>query len=120
MRYQLSINGKDIGEVVKADGVSISSVSRNSKSVITMDGTLYSKEIIKTSIDVELLDMSDAQLYEYTSYFGNRLASITFVDAANNRTVTGQGYVKDLSYQVKKTLGTITYLTDISFSIEMK
>lgn len=120
MRYKLLINGVDIGEAVKADGVSCSSVSRVSKSITTMDGTLYSREKNKVSMNVSLLDMSDDQLWEYVSNFGTNPATIEFVDFLKHRTVVGVGYVKQPQYSVKKTIGTLTYLTNISLTIEMR
>lgn len=121
MRAYLLINNASCIDYVKEDGLSINKTERRSKTVTTMDGTLIKKSIEKYEIDVNLLDMSDAQLRtNYINNFTPNPAQVSLSDFDSGQIINGTFYIEGLTYDVKKTIGTISYLTNISFKLIQK
>lgn len=120
MRYSLVINGHEIGNFIAGDGVSVSYDERNSKEVITMDGTKFKKSKTKRNFDITLLDMPDSYFYNICSWI--KLAdpaTVSYTDFDQGTTLTNRlFYVKLPSHQASEVIDSITYLTGISFSME--
>ena len=120
MRISLVTNNHEICDYVAADGVSVSTETRNEKTVTTLDGTLYKSSVEKLKLSITCLDMSDSQWHTLSSWLKPSPITIAYTNLETGQTVSGLFYVTDRQYQAKKTVGTITYLTGISFTLTEK
>lgn len=120
MRISLITNGHQICDYIAADGVDISTVTRVEKSITTLDGTLYTKGVEKTQINITCLDMSDSQWQTLCSWLKPSPITLNYTNLDNGTTITGQFYVKDKKRKAKKTIGSLTYMTGLSFTLEEK
>lgn len=120
MRISLVTNGHQICDYIASDGVDISTISRCEKSIITLDGTLYTQSVDKTQFNITCLDMSDSQWQTLCSWLTPSPISMTYTNLDTGTSVSGYFYVKDKKKKAKKTIGTMTYLTGLSFTLEEK
>ena len=120
MRISLLTNGHQICDYIAADGVDVSTVVRVEKSITTLDGTLYSKGVDKWQLNITCLDMSDSQWQTLCSWLKPSPIQIMYTNLDTGATVTGYFYVKDKKRKAKKTIGQMTYLTGLSFTLEEK
>ena len=59
MEAKLIINSVDFSPWVAENGIKYGEVYRNSRSVVTLDGTLYQTQVTKHSLDVALVELRD-------------------------------------------------------------
>lgn len=120
MRISLLTNGHQICDYIAQDGVDISTITRNEKSITTLDGTLYMRNVEKIQLNITCLDMSDSQWKTLCSYLTPSPITLSYTNLDNGTTITGQFYVKDKKRKAKKTIGSLTYMTGLSFTLEEK
>lgn len=123
MRYSLLIgsNDFDLGNYIPAGGVKVSKVFRNEKTVTTMSGLKYMRRKEKNKISVNLFDMPDKYYKEVIDAITeSNPITIAYADLSTGFSDVGQYYVTLNGYGVRKTLGNITYLNDISLELEEK
>lgn len=120
-RSVLKINDFDVGPYIKEDGIKYSTVTRNEKSFIAMDGTKNLKEIDKMKLSIDILDMSDSQFTDFCECLRPNPAEVELIDFERDVSYTNAPfYVTRPTYTHKKSIGTVTYVCDINFSIEEK
>lgn len=117
MEAKLKVNGVDFSRWIKVEGLQFERVSRQSRDVTTMDGTLYRTEITKQAISVELVEMRDNTLALLKTGLLTSPATVEATDD-NGQTVTGTYYVSGPSYTAKTVRGGNTYFSGVSFELE--
>lgn len=120
MRISLLTNGHQICDYIAEDGVDVSTVTRVEKSITTLDGTLHTKGVDKFQINLTCLDMSDSQWQTLCSYLSPSPIQISYTNLDTGESLTSTFYVKDKIRKAKKTIGQLTYLTGLSFTLEEK
>lgn len=130
MKASLIINGKEFGPFIKEEGIKFSKISRNSKSIITMDGTLYKTEKEAMKIQVDLLDMYDNMTIDgveegfsvLMSKLNTNPVVVSYSDFEKGTYIYNKEfYVSDLNYGTKTTLNEgLTFMSGASFSLEGK
>lgn len=118
MKVSLSINGHDISEYIIESGISVKTVRKNEKSVITLDGVEHKTWDQKRQIDVELLSMPDNEFQTISGYLATNPATVVYGNLETGTTITGSYYINDFSYTAKKAVGAITVVSGGSFSLE--
>ena len=69
MRVSLKINGKEFGNYIHENGISLSTIYRNQKSITTKSGLLYETSIEKYKYSVKLFDnLYDSVFSDLLSY----------------------------------------------------
>lgn len=116
MEAKLKINGVDFIPWVKEGGIQQTDIKRQSRSVVTLDGTLYQTEVIKRGISVNLVEMRDATLFRLTDALTNP-AVAEYTDK-NGGTLEKTFYISGPHVTEKTIMGGNTYLNGISFSME--
>lgn len=117
MEAKLKVNGVDFSRWIKAEGLQFERVSRQSRDVTTMDGTLYRSEISKQAISVELVELRDNTLALLKTGMLTSPATVEATDE-NGQTVTGTYYISGPSYTAKTVRGGNTYFSGVSFELE--
>lgn len=120
MRISLLTNGHQICDYIAADGVDISTIRRVEKSITTLDGTLYTKGVDKFQINLTCLDMSDSQWATLCSYLRPSPIEVVYTNLDTGESLVSTFYVKDKKRKAKKTIGSLTYMTGLSFTLEEK
>lgn len=120
MKVSLTINGLNFGPYIAESGIQTSSILRNEKSIVTMDGVLHKTGIKKNKIQVSLLDMPDDEFHTLGTYLATNPATVSYTDLDSAETSSGQYYISDFSYTAKKAVGTLTVVTGGSFTLEEK
>ena len=120
MRYSLVINGYEFGRYIPENGVAVSRVPRNEKSVVTMDGVRHSKRIEKRHFDVTLYDMPDSIFVYLRTKLSPNPATVHFTDFDENRAIDSTFYVDDFKYSVKQSIGDASRLSGVTLSLEEK
>ena len=118
MRAILEIDQKDFGPYIKSGGIAVTPVVRSAKTVTTLNGTLHKFFVKKWSMKVTLLDMSDSDFQELSAKLQNSPCYVKYADFEKGLQITGKFHISDLGYTISKTIGNITYLTEISFKLE--
>ena len=117
MEAKLKVNGVDFSRRIKAEGLQFERVSRQSRDVTTMDGTLYRTEITKQAISVELVEMRDNTLALLKTGLLTSPATVEATDDSG-QTVTGNYYVSGPSSTTKTVRGGNTYVSGVSCELE--
>lgn len=117
MRAKLVINGVDFSPWVKEGGLFQREIARQSRSVVTLNGTEYRSEIIKRGIDVTLTKMRDDTWRRLLGALKKRPATITYIDDRLGET-TRRFYVSAPSAAAEKVFGTVTSLNGAAFTLE--
>ena len=121
MRYRLEINGVDFSSWIEEDGITQSPIERVKRSIVTMDGTEYRTIIEKQKLDVKLLDMPDSELEQVIAAIALHYPALVTYTSKNGQTYSSVPfYATTPTAKVKKVYGSLTYLGDISFSLEEK
>lgn len=117
MRAKLVINGVDFSPWVKAGGLIQREISRQSRSVVTLNGTEYRSEIIKRSIEVSLTKMRDDTWRRLLDALQRRPATVTYIDDRLGET-TRRFYVSGPSAAADKVFGNVTSMSGGAFTLE--
>lgn len=120
MRYSLIINGYEFGRYIPEGGVSITHVSRNEKSVVTMDGVRHTKKIEKRNFNVSLFDMPDNIFLYLCTFFYPNPALVQFTDFEQGIAIESLFYIDDPKHGVKRSIGDSSRIAGISFTLEEK
>lgn len=121
MRVNLTINGTSFCEYIKEEGLSIKTEDRVEKSYTTLNGTLYEKIVSKLNMDVKILDLYDHDFRELAAALRAATpAIVSYSDLETGEVKSGEFYVHDLTYDLKKSIGQLTYVTGISFVLVEK
>lgn len=120
MRQRLTINSVDFTAFVAEEGITFGTIPRVQRSVVTLDGTELRKEIVKRSLDVELIEtITDAHLHPLVTALGTSPATVIYTDRDGTEK-TGTFYVAGLSADAKKVIGATTFYTGVKFALEEK
>lgn len=119
MRVMLEINDVDFHDWLAEDGIKYSPIERVKRSVVCMNGKEFRKTIEKQKLDVTLLDMPDEELAKAEAALAKAYpARVNYMDKKGVEHTGVLFYPSGISANIKKVIGTITYWTNITFSLE--
>lgn len=111
----LKINGQDLTGLIAIDGLKQSTLLRQAKTVVTLDGTEYRGNIPKRQLDVQLVEMRADRLTEIVSKI-TQPSSVTYVDRHLGQ-VTKDFWVDGLASADKIVQAGLSYIDGVSFSL---
>lgn len=120
MRVMLTINGVDFTPWVEEDGITQDYVERQTRSVVTLDGTEHRKCIKKRSMNVTLLDLPDYALSAAEQALTTTPGSVDYTDKRLGNRYGILFHISGESAGAKKVIGDTTYWSGISFTLEEK
>ena len=116
MEYTMIINGVDFSPYLKQNGVTQYEITRNTKSITTMDGTLYRSAVRKVGLRVPLVGVRDATLARLQAALTSP-AAVTYTDKVSG--VTEKTFhVSAPTATAAKVEGGNTWWSAISFTME--
>lgn len=118
MQYTMFINSVDFIPYLRENGVQQYTITRNVKSVVTMDGTLFRSAVEKVGLRVQLREVRDENLAALTAALGH-LVSVLYTDRKLGD-VSKTFYVTGLTATTKTVRGGNTYWSGVSFTLEEK
>lgn len=118
MEYKLKINGVDFSPYIAEDGIAASPVIRQGRDIVTLDGTLFRKELRKPAWSVELVTLADATLHRLESAL-TPLSTVE-ITAPDGTSVSRSFYISALHYSAKTVRGGRTYFSGVSFEMEAR
>lgn len=117
MRAKLIINGEDFTPWVKAGGLIQREITRQTRSVVTLNGIEYRSETVKRSMEVSLVKMRDGTWRRLLNALEKRPADVTYVDDKLGET-TRRFYVSGPSATTERVLGNATCFSSGTFTLE--
>lgn len=118
MEAKLIINSVDFSPWVAENGIKYGEVYRNSRSVVTLDGTLYQTQVTKHSLDVALVELRDGTMAALKAAMTSP-ASVQFTTPAGE-SLTRTCYLTGQTEGAKTVRGGNTYYSGVSFTVEEK
>ena len=120
MRFRLTINGVDFSPYIPAGGITAKKIVRQQRSIVTMDGTLHQKSVVKNGYSVRLITLRDATLSKLSAALAAaNPAAVDYVDT-DGTAVSGSFYVTGPQYSVVKVVTGTTYYGGVSFELEAR
>ena len=119
MEAILIINNVDFTPYLRSGGLQQTEVSRQSRSVVDLNGTAYRSEIIKRGISVGLVELRDTTWYRLVDALQDRPAAVRYIDDRLGDCVKWF-YVSGPTATAKTVRGGHTYFTGGTFELEEK
>ena len=116
MEYKIIINGFDLSPYLLAGGVSEKPIVRQSREIVTMDGTLHRAEIRKQGWSVQLVTLRD-QTYQTIKNKAVSPATVA-ITKPDGSTDSRTYYVTEPAGSIKTVRGGNTYYSGVSFELE--
>lgn len=116
MQYTMFINSVDFSPYLRENGVQQYTVTRNARSVVTMDGTLFRSAVEKVGLRVQLREVRDKNLADLTAALSQQVP-VKYTDRKLGD-VTKTFYVTGLTATTKTVRGGNTYWSGVSFTLE--
>lgn len=120
MQLKLIINGQDFSPWLVEDGLTFGEIYRQSRDVITLDGTLYRSQIRKLTMDASLVELRDNTLALLTAALYRAVPASVQYTTSDGVLHANTFYVSDLSYGAKTVRGGNTYYSGTGFSLEAR
>ena len=120
MQLKLIINGQDFSPWLVEDGLTFGETYRQSRDIITLDGTLYRSQFRKLTMDVGLVELRDNTLALLTAALYSAVPASVQYTTGDGVLHTNTFYVSDLSYGAKTVRGGNTYYSGAGFSLEAR
>lgn len=117
MQTKLTINGLDLRPYIAEGGITQSETYRQSRSVTTLDGTLYQTEVIKRTLSISLLTMLDKAWMTVTAKLAVRPLEVLYIDDTLGER-QALFYVTSMSSGIKQQRSGLTWYTGCSFELE--
>lgn len=115
MLAKLEINGVDFSGLVAREGIKQSEVSRQAKTIVTLNGIEHRKSITKRRLDVAMVEMRESRLIELTDAL-TQPCVVTYLDNRMGET-TKTFWVEGMTNVQKVVEGRVTYISGVSFSL---
>lgn len=117
MQVKLTINGVDHSPWLAENGLVRSPLLRQSRSVVTADGTEWRTEIRKNKLDASYVELRDSTLAILVNSLQTNPATVLFTDD-NGMDITRTMYISGPTVTAKTVRGGNTYYTGISITLE--
>ena len=117
MQIILSVNGVDIHPWCEQDGIEQSTILRQAREIVTLDGTKYSTWVSKREIQVKCVEMRDSTLSTLMAALGTNPATVVYTDIDKGAR-TAIFYITDVSAAAKVVDGGNTYYSGFGFTLE--
>lgn len=118
MQFKLIINGVDFSPYIAEGGISSKVIVRQSRDIVTMDGTLHRAQVKKPGWSVQLITLRDVTLQRLTAALSSP-AAVEITDCTGDMTARDY-YVSGPQYTAKTVRGGNTYYTGVSFELEAR
>ena len=116
MQTKLTINGMDMTPWLAREGLVLTPLVRQSRSVVTLDGREYRTEIVMHSITAQFVELRDNTLGKIRAALSSP-ATVTFTDDFGNE-LTRVMYVTGPTVTAKTVQGGHTYYSGVSITLE--
>ena len=116
MQAKLTINGMDMTPWLAREGLVLTPLVRQSRSVVTLDGREYRTEIVMHSITAQFVELRDNTLGKIRAALSSP-ATVTFTDDFGNE-LTRVMYVTGPTVTAKTVQGGHTYYSGVSITLE--
>ena len=113
----LVINGQDFSGLVARNGITVTYEQRQSKEVITLDGTAHVAWIEKASLAITMHEMPYERVNALNSALIGRYVQVKYQDPKSG-IVIKTFYVMDKNFGVKVVEAGRTYYDGISFTLK--
>ena len=118
MEYKIIINGFDLSPYLLAGGVSEKPIVRQSREIVTMDGTLHRAEVRKPGWSVQLVTLMDETYHRICEALTSPAeGTVTKPDGNSESRVW---YISQPAGGVKTVRGGHTYYSGVRFELEAK
>ena len=117
MQVKLVINGVDHTPWLAEGGLVRSPLLRQSRSVVTLDGTEWRTEIRKHQLEASYVELRDSTLATLANSLQPNPATVLFTDD-NGMDITRTMYVSGPSVTAKTVRGGNTYYSGVSITLE--
>lgn len=118
MRFRLTINGVDFSPYIPAGGITAKKIVRQQRGIVTMDGTLHQKRIVKNGWSVRLITLRDTTMSRLAAALSaTDPAAVEYMDSEGT-TITGKFYITGPQYVVRNVVTGTTYYSGVSFELE--
>lgn len=118
MEYKIIINGFDLSPYLLAGGVSESPVVRQSREIVTMDGTLHRREVRRKGWRVQLVTLMDSTYALIREALDSPAqCRITRPDGSTDSRIF---YITEPAGAIKTVRGGHSYYSGVSFELEEK
>lgn len=120
MRFRLIINGVDFSPYIAAGGITAKKIVRQQRNIVTMDGTLHQKRIVKEGWSVRLITLRDTTMSRLSEALAAAdPAAVEYVDSEGKQS-SGNFYVTGPQYAVRNVVSGTTYYSGVNFELEAK
>lgn len=116
MEAKLIINGMDVSPWLAREGLVRTPLVRQSRSVVTLDGREYRKEIVLHSIEARFVELRDNTLAAIRQSLTSP-ATVQFTDDLGNE-LTRTMYVTGPTVTARTVQGGHTYYSGVSITLE--
>lgn len=117
MQITLSVNGVAFHPWCEEDGIEQSVVMRQTRAIVTLDGTLYQNWVAKRAISVKCVEVRDSTLSTLIAALQTNPATVVYDDIERGNT-TSIFYITDVATAAKKVDGGNTYYSGFGFTLE--
>lgn len=116
MQAKLSTGDRDLAPYIAEGGISYREVVRQSRSIVTLDGTEHRARIVKQGLSITLVEMREATLQRLLEGVASP-ANWTYSDQYGT-IHTRSFYMTGPSCSARTVRGGNTYLSGVSFELE--
>lgn len=117
MQAKWILNGLDVSLWLRENGVAYSEIHRQSRSVITLDGTLEQAAVIKRGLTLDFMTLGDKKLAELEQALETRPVTLIYTEKKRT-TATKLFYVTAFDSGVKTVRGGNTYWSGVRLGLE--
>lgn len=117
MQATWKLNGLDVSHWLREGGVTYGEVYRQSRSIVTLDGTLEQRQVIKRTLQLNFVTLRDSKAAQLQDSLQLRPVTMEYTET-NGTTATKLFYVTGFSGGVKTVRGGITYWSGLSVGLE--
>lgn len=110
-----------LDEYLDENGIDFGSVNRREVSIITMNGTVRKKAIVKKTVSFKFVDLNDAAIFSIGRIFDtSEPIQLLYTDKNGVRHTDENFYVQPYSLPVQKVEAGIAYYSGLSITLEEK
>ena len=117
MQATWKLNGMDVSHWLREGGVTYGEVYRQSRSIVTLDGALEQRQVVKRSLTLEFVTLRDERTAQLQEALQLRPVTLEYTEADGD-TATKLFYVTGFAGGVKTVRGGITYWSGLSVGLE--
>lgn len=117
MQAAWKLNGLDVSHWLREGGVTYGEVYRQSRSIITLDGTLEQRQVVKRTLTLEFMTLRDSKAGQLQEAIQLRPVTMEYTER-DGKAATKLFYVTSFTGGVKTIRGGITYWSGLSVGLE--